>query len=94
MITDRDLMLRWVMDHESWASRFTREIKAGLDLIDLEKCTPEDFTAEDRPKFFAFMNARKFDCHPASTRAQQIKNVGLMMREYIALKRIFTGRAQ
>jgi hypothetical protein len=86
MTTDREILIRWVLEHESWGSIFYREIKAGTDMVN----TPEEFMSEDGPRFSRFMDSRKFDCHPRATRAERIKNIGLMMREYLALKKIFS----
>jgi hypothetical protein len=91
MTIDRQLLIQWVRNHESWATIFYRELKVALDIVEIDKLQPADFTAADHPRFNKFMDARKFACHPRATRAERIKNIGWMMREYIALKKIFEG---
>jgi len=94
MTTDRHTLIAWVMDHESWADSFSREVMAAVEIAKPENLSFHEFTEQDRRRFGQFLRLRKFDCHPRATRAQRLKNLALMVREYILLKRFFPDAPQ
>jgi hypothetical protein len=64
-------------------------VSALAACIDGGAIKPEEFGGDDRERFQRFMEYRKFDCHPQASLAERIENIGVMLREYILLKRIF-----
>jgi len=87
MTDDPQILIKWILDHPSWVD----VLKTALDVVGTLDLVQGDFTSEDRIRFARFMAKRQFDSHPQATRAELARNVGLMMREYIELKRIISG---
>jgi hypothetical protein len=86
MTSDREIMLRWAREHISHVGKYFLEIKQAIDDAKMEHLLhlwrqDEDDEAADR-----FLREHHLDFHPHATRAQRIRAITLVYREFLELK--------
>lgn len=101
MTDDRAIMIKWAKTHESYLHCVYLEIEAGIKAAKLEEVMHlAPAGVGDHRKFEQYARVRSLDFHPKASRADKIKALAMVYRQYIESGAylenlpLFTGVAQ
>lgn len=80
MVTDPDIFIAWVCNHERWGEMWVRLIRGTLQKY---KVPEEALSEQNLDDWRAFMRANSVRFHPHSTRREKIDTLVLMLREFL-----------
>lgn len=85
MVTDPDIFIEWVKNHERWGEMWVRLIRGAVQRYRIPE---EALSNENLEDWRAFMRAHSVRFHPFSRRGEKIDTLLLMLREFLRRKRL------